>query len=311
MLALRLFLLISIIIIAGLVSGQDMIIPLWTEALPCENELAIEVTEDENIGRRVAKVHSPEIAVYRPDQPNGAAVIICPGGGYTMLAYDWEGTTFAEWYNEMGITAFVLTYRLPHWESEECRDQVALMDAARAMRTVRHHADEWGIDDTKIGVMGFSAGGHLASTLSTRFDEGDADTDDEIEKHTSRPDFSILVYPVISMEDGVTHKGSRSNLIGKKPSQADIEYFSNERHVSADTPPTILIHASDDKAVPVGNSLKYYQALIDHNISASLRIYPTGGHGFSFAKDKENESVMFWTTDLMMWLLQMGLMDKE
>ncbi len=305
-----LLMLFSVCVNAGL-SGQDTIIPLWPDQIPCENDLTVEVTHDESIQRKLAKIHRPEIAVYKAEHPNGSAVIICPGGGYTILAYDWEGTSFAKWYNDLGVTAVVLTYRLPHWETEACRSQVALMDAVRAMRTVRHHAGEWRIDQSKIGVMGFSAGGHLASTLSTRFDAGDALSADVVERQSSRPDFSVLVYPVISMDEEVTHFGSRNNLIGNNPSQAEIEYYSNERHVSADTPATMLIHSSDDMSVPVENSLRYYKALLAHHISASLMIYPTGGHGFSFATSKENESVKYWTNDLKIWLEQMGLINKR
>ncbi len=301
-------LLLFLCFISGVTYGQDLVLPLWPEGIPCSNEHEM-VTKDQGPGRGLflSKVHTPDIAVYKPERPNGTAVLICPGGGYAVLAYDWEGTEFAKWFNALGITAVVLKYRLPHWESEECRDKVALPDAQQAMRLIRQHASEWNVNPQKVGVMGFSAGGHLASTLSTHYDLGDQSSSGSLASISCKPDFSILVYPVISMDPGVTHNGSRNNLIGKNPSQEMLDYFSNDLQVNQDTPPTLLIHASDDKGVPVENSIRYYQNLIKNNVPASMHIYETGGHGFAMAKGKEG-AVSKWLTDCKNWLIERGLL---
>jgi len=290
---------------------QDIVIPLWSEGIPCENQLTEEI-EDKGgeLKRLFSKIHTPDIAVYKPDNPNGTAVLICPGGGYTVLAYDWEGVYFARWFNKMGITVVVLKNRLPHWETDECRSVVALLDAKRAMRLVRMHAEDWGLDTKKIGVMGFSAGGHLASTLSTQFDLGDLHDVESIEYYSSRPDFSILVYPVISMDTSFTHIGSRNNLIGEYPSEALRLQYSSELQVTSETPPTLLIHASDDMAVPVENSIRYYQSLIEHQVPASLLIYESGGHGFSMANDKSG-AVAGWLEDCKSWMIEAGLLENH
>ncbi len=287
--------------------GQDVVLPLWTQGVPCANDHEIQI-ENKDIGAVISKVHAPDIAVYKANHPTGTAVLICPGGGYTILAYDWEGTQFAKWFNEIGITAIVLKSRLPHWESAECRDKVALADAQRAMRMIRKHAKDWDIDADKIGVMGFSAGGHLASTLSTHYDNG-YDTDvGSLTSFSCRPDFSILVYPVISMDTSFTHMGSRTNLIGKDPLTPSVLQFSNELHITDDTPPTLLVHATDDKAVPVENSLRYYQNLVKHDVPASLLIYESGGHGFGMAENKEG-AVKRWLDDCKSWLTERRLIE--
>ncbi len=285
--------------------AQDIVLPLWPEGIPCANEHEINI-ENEDIGAVISKVHAPDIAVYKADNPNGTAVLICPGGGYTILAYDWEGVQFAKWFNAMGITAIVLKNRLPHWESADCRDKVALPDAQRAMRMIRNHVEDWDISASKIGVMGFSAGGHLASTLSTHYDSGDHTDVESLRSFSSRPDFSILVYPVISMDTSFTHMGSRTNLIGEDPSLESVREFSNELHITEDTPPTLLVHATDDEAVPVENSLRYYQNLVEHGVPASLLIYESGGHGFAMAQ-KQKGAVKNWLGDCKSWLIERGL----
>ena len=299
--------LIGLCLHATLLFGQEWI-SLYPEGIPCANNLEMEEVE-RDIGKVISKVHTPEMLVYPADSAmaSGSAVVICPGGGYTILAWDWEGTLMAEWFQEMGITAFVLRYRLPHWENEECRSKVALMDAQRAMRVVRMKADEFEIDPNKIGVMGFSAGGHLASTLSTHFDAGDKHADLEVERFSCRPDFSILMYPVITMDTSVAHSGSRKNLLGPSPLPEMEFHFSNEKQITPDTPPTLLIHAHDDEAVIPENSIHYYLALKKNHVPAALHIYESGGHGFSFAEGEG--AVSGWPQVCIDWMINLGLVE--
>ncbi len=288
--------------------GQSNVFPLWPEGIPCESQLKMEVEEDERIGRRISKVREPVIEVFLPpaSNANGTGIVICPGGGYTILAWDWEGIKMAEWFNELGIAAFVLRYRLPHWEEEDCKDKVALMDAQRAMRLVRSKADEWNLDTEKIGIMGFSAGGHLASTVSTHFNDNSSPSSEEVDQFSARPDFSILIYPVITMDEDYTHMGSRKNLIGNRPSKERASFYSNEAKVTKQTPPALLIHANDDEGVVPENSVKYYLALREHGVPAAMHVFETGGHGFSFAED--NEATGFWPTICEAWLKVRGLL---
>ncbi len=249
---------------------------------------------------RVSKVQVPDISVYLPAKKNmtGEAVIICPGGGYWILAYDWEGEDIAKFWNSRGIAAIVLKYRLPTSDAQIEPYKSPLMDAQRAMRMVRFHAKDWGIDPAKIGIMGFSAGGHLASSLSTHFDAGNPGAKDPVEKLSCRPDFSILMYPVISFTGEFQHSGSRKALVGED--EELMKYFSNELQVTANTPPAILIHASDDKAVPVENSIVYYQALVKNGVKAEMHIYPEGGHGFSLAIGQGH--LAGWTERVFEWV---------
>jgi acetyl esterase/lipase len=239
---------------------------------------------------RIGKVQTPQLEVFLPNKKiaTGQAVIICPGGGYSILAYDWEGTDIAKLLNAHGIAAFVLKYRLPDSLSSTAPEKVPLMDAKQAMKIVREGALQWNIQPHKIGIMGFSAGGHLAASLSTHF-----------EKET-RPDFSILIYPVISMDKNITHMGSRNHLLGTHPTEEVVEYYSNELQVNKNTPPCFLIHAGDDEAVPVQNSLLYYQALIKNKVAAEMHIYPKGGHGFSLALG--NSALENWPVLMIEWL---------
>ena len=299
-------------LLGWVISGpaQNQLIPLWPEGIPCANDLQIDIEDNPEIGTVLRKVHRPELSVFTApaDKSNGTAVIICPGGGYTILAWDWEGTKMAKWFNSLGVTAFVLKYRLPHWETEECRDQVALMDAQRAMRLVRKRAGEWKLKVNQIGIMGFSAGGHLAASLSTHFDEGDKQAANPVERVSCRPDFSILMYPVVTMDTSFAHMGSRTNLIGKFPKKERATYYSNEAQVSEATPPAILIHANDDQGVVPENSIVYYLALRRHGVPAALHIYETGGHGFSFAEGKG--SVEGWPRLCEEWMRDRNLLIK-
>jgi acetyl esterase/lipase len=211
-------------------------------------------------------------------------VVICPGGGYIGEAAFHEGYQFADWLNEQGIAGIVLKYRLPNGHSD-----IPLTDAKRAMRLVRSHANEWNIDPKKIAIAGFSAGGHLASTLGTHFDDGDAKASDPVERLSSRPDLMLLFYPVVSMKKNVTHIGSRSNLLGQNPDPKLENLYSNELQVKANTPPTILLLSDDDGAVPTANSIQFYNALKEKKIPASMAIFPTGGHGWGM-----RTNVSFW-----------------
>lgn len=272
--------------------SQTMKIDLWPEGkipLQIKNNIK-EVWEDVEI-IRVSKVQVPQLEVYLPNKriASGQAVIICPGGGYARLAYDWEGTDIAKLLNAHGIAAFVLKYRLPDSLSATHPEQVPLLDAQQAMRIVRSNAKQYNIQPNRIGIMGFSAGGHLAASLSTKFENEDA-----------KPNFSILMYPVISMDKAITHAGSRLNLIGANPNEELVKKYSNELQVTDKTPPTFLLHATDDGAVPVENSLRYYQALKDHKVPVELHIYPTGGHGFGLAIGKG--ALEKWPNLLIDWM---------
>ena len=289
--------------------GQPFDLSIWEgHEIPCKNDQVEAVELRPDGGRIISRVHQPIISVYLPEdsQRNSTGVVICPGGGYSILAWDKEGTKIAEWFNSKGIAAFVLKYRLPHWESSFCRDKIALMDAQRAIRYVRNFSAKWNLDPNKIGIMGFSAGGHLAATTSNHFGVDDSGIKDDLMKWSARPDFSILVYPVISLEPGIGHNGSKENLIGKQPSQEQVDHFSLEKQVNADTPPTILIHASDDEAVIPKNSLLYYEALLAHNVPATLHIFEKGGHGFGLGKGRG--AVENWIELVGVWMTDQGLM---
>lgn len=251
---------------------------------------------------RIAKVQTPEMAVYLPANRSatGQAVVICPGGGYGMLAWDWEGTDIAAFLISKGIAAFVLKYRLPDAKSQPTPYLAPLQDAQRAMRMVRANAAQWNINPKKVGVMGFSAGGHLAATLATHFDAGDGNTADSIQRQSCRPDFAILMYPVISMSKPIMHAGSRNNLLGAAPDSSLALQYSNELQVNSETPPTILFHATDDKGVPVENSLLFYQACKNAGVPVEMHIYPTGGHGFGLAVGKGYLGT--WPDRLTEWL---------
>ncbi len=228
---------------------------------------------------------SATVTVFLPGQDvaTGRAIVICPGGGYSHLAFEHEGTAWAPFFNSMGIAAIVVKYRMPHgvWT-------VPGEDAEAAIRLVRHNAARWNIDPRQVGIMGFSAGGHLASTVATHA------------KGESAPDFQILFYPVISMENGITHQGSRNNLLGKTPKQELVEYYSNERQVTATTPRAFLVLAHDDGAVPPSNAVGYYEALCRAGVSAALHIYPTGRHGFGIRQSFPWHLEMM--TELRSWL---------
>ncbi len=248
----------------------------------------------------------PSLTVYLPaaDKANGTGVVICPGGGYGFLASGHEGREPAEFLNKLGITAFVLQYRI----APRYHHPAPLQDAQRALRTVRSRAKEWNVDPKKIGIWGFSAGGHLASTAATHFDDGKADADDPIEKVSSRPDFAILCYPVITFEDPYCHKGSRENLIGKNPDPKLLESLCNEKQVTDKTPPTFLFHTGTDTAVPPENSVLFYLALRKAKVPAEMHIYEQGPHGVGLAS--KDPVLATWPDRLAAWLLVRGMVKK-
>ncbi len=246
----------------------------------------------------------PTLTLFPAGGPNatGTAVVICPGGGYVHLAMDHEGLQIARWFNSIGVSAFVLKYRL----GARYHHPAQLQDVQRAIRYVRAHSHEWNVRSQRIGVMGFSAGGHLASTAGTHFDGGDPDSPDPIEQASSRPDFMILVYPVISFTTQYTHQGSKNFLLGENPDPALVELLSNEKQVTPQTPPTFLIHADDDTTVPPQNSILFYLALKDAGVRAEMHIFRHGGHGFGLAP--QDAILGTWPGLLRNWLLDMGLL---
>lgn len=246
---------------------------------------------------RIAKVIVPTITMFKPARPNGRSLIICPGGAYSILAFDKEGTRVAEELNKWGVTAFVLKYRLPDDTTNIDRSLAPLQDAQQAIRMVRTNALSWGLDKNKIGIMGFSAGGHLASSAATHFyfnaDTGNKDTT------SVRPDFTILIYPVISFDSTIMHRGSRNNLIGAKATIQKTVFFSNELQVTQNTPPSFLVHAGDDGSVQVENSIRYYRACISNKVPVEMHLYPKGGHGFGMFNKSTDDN---WMERLKNWM---------
>jgi len=236
-----------------------------------------------------------------PEKATGAAIVICPGGGYGGLS-PHEGAGYAEWLTENGIAGLVLKYRLG---SHGYRHPAMLNDAARAVRLARSKADEWHIDAKRVGIMGSSAGGHLASTLLTHFDAGKADDPDPIERFSSRPDIGILCYPVITM-GSFTHNGSKKNLLGDNPAPELVELLSNEKQVTKDTPPTFLFHTWEDKAVPVENSIAFAEALRQAGVPFDLHIYQKGAHGMGLGGGRAGGEHHPWVADCLYWLKVQG-----
>ncbi|WP_044165413.1 N-acetylmuramoyl-L-alanine amidase-like domain-containing protein [Bacteroides reticulotermitis] len=283
-----LFMIVSLMS-AMVFAQQPVELVLWPDGAPNSNGLTGE--EQELQPNRISNVTHPTLTVYRAAKSNGMAIIMCPGGGYSRLAMDHEGHDMASWFCGQGITYAVLKYRMPNGHGE-----VPLSDAKQAIRLVRQHAGEWQIDPYKVGIMGASAGGHLASTLATCYDN-------EI-----RPDFQILLYPVVTMQQN-THGGSRTALLGKNPTAEEIRRFSNELQVTADTPQAFIALSSDDGSVPPSNGVNYYLALQKNNVPASLHIYPTGGHGWGYRDNFTYKKE--WTQELEKWLKEGVVFPKE
>jgi len=275
---------IGMLLGACVVYGQDSL-ALYEGRVPGSKQAEnLEYVENNEVHHKVSE---PKLIVYPApaDKANGTGVIICPGGGYEGLWMVHEGSSVAERLNALGITAFILKYRMPDDRTMVNKSFGPLADAQRAIELVRQNAEKWKIKPDKIGIIGFSAGGHLASSLGTHFDSAVIVNPG----HTNlRPDFMILVYPVISMQKGVTHMGSRNALLGKAPTSQMVDYFSNDQRVTDNTPPTLLLQATDDGLVPVQNSLLFYQALLKHHVSAAMHIFDQGGHGFPLEPAKSH-----------------------
>lgn len=284
------------------------VLPLYSGSVPNSKPSQVkESTVTEGGGRfSVADVVQPTLTVYlpAPNAATGTAVIICPGGGYSRLAIGHEGYDVAQRFNEMGVAAFVLKYRLPNTRSQPDPSITPLLDVQQALRLVRAQATKYNINPERIGVMGFSAGGHLAATAATHFARPVGSNPGT---ESVRPAFSMLIYPVISFSDSLMHKGSRDQLLGPNASAAQVKEYSNELQVTAQTPPTFLVHAEDDTVVPVGNSLVYYQALARHKVPAEMHLYPKGGHGFGMNNSTTQDQ---WMERLREWLAANGWLSK-
>jgi len=283
--------------------SQEKSIPLYPKGVPNSKPAPAAYVENMSKDFHITKVTDPTITPYLPAKgaANGAAIVVCPGGGYSMLASAHEGTAIAQEFNKIGVTAFVLKYRLPSDDIMTDKSIGPLQDAQTAIMMVRKRAAEWGIDPAKIGIIGFSAGGHLASTAGTHFDKVVIEDKENI---SVRPDFMMLIYPVITFGE-YAHTGSRDNLIGKTPSAAQVDLYSNEKQITANTPPTFLIHAEDDKTVPVENSLMFYNGLLKNHIKAEMHLFQEGGHGFGLNNSKSKDKWFDWAAN---WLDENGFL---
>lgn len=271
---------------SSLFAQKPIEIPLWANGAPNDNGITGKEKKLEN--GRVGNINTPTLTVYLPAQSNGTAIVMCPGGGYARLAMNHEGHDMASWFNAQGITYAVLKYRMPNGHSD-----VPLSDAEQAMRIMREHAKEWKLHTDRIGIMGASAGGHLASTLATHYSS-----------EATKPDFQILLYPVITMVESSSHAGSRKNLIGNAPAGSKEEKeFSNELHVNAQTPKGFIALSADDKSVPPMNGTSYAVALMQQGVPVSLHIYPIGGHGWGFRDNFPYKRQ--WTEELEKWLREL------
>jgi len=290
------------LLFVSLHSSAQQIINLYPSEIPNSKPYPMKEITMQNNGQLIGyrNISTPSLNVYLPDEKTatGTAVIICPGGGYGMESYRLEGTNIAEAFVRQGIAAFILKYRLPSDSIMIDKAIGPLQDAQQAIKTVRMHATEWKLDTAKIGIMGFSAGGHLASTAGTHFDVSYIPNDEKI---SLRPNFMILIYPVISMTDELTHIGSCENLLGKTPDVAQITLFSNELHVNANTPPTWLTQTGDDKVVTVENSIRFYEELIRNKVPAEMHLYPKGNHGFVLSIPTDE-----WMQPLFSWMKKSG-----
>jgi acetyl esterase/lipase len=273
-------------------ASAQTVVPLWDEPAPQSHG-----TTSNDI---------PTLPIFLPDgitKPT-SAIVICPGGGYGMLAFEHEGTNVGAYFKVKGVAAFVLKYRLP--VNGYCHP-VPLLDAQRAIRLVRNRAANWKIDSAKVGIMGFSAGGHLAATVETHFDTGDLQSTDPVDRLSCRPDFAILVYALISMQDGMTHSGSKLNLLGPDPDPMLVKSLSNDTQVMANTPPTVLVSAVDDKAVPIEHSRLMLAALQKAGVPCDLQEYPRGGHGFGYST-KADTCPVGWLDKACDWVKGQGFL---
>lgn len=281
--------------------ADGTVLPLWPEGVPgARAELGPEKLED----GRISNVANPTLTYFAPavDHPNGTAVIIAPGGGYTRLSFDREGIQYARWLGTLGITSFVLKYRL-----QEFGHPAPLQDVLRAVRLVRSRAAELGVQPARIGVMGSSAGGHLSASAATLFAHPAGKTGTPLDAMNARPDFALLLYPVIALHDPVAHAGSRRALLGPAPTPELLELLSLEKQVTAATPPTLLIHTQEDQSVPVENSLLFYQALTRAGVPAEMHLFERGAHGMGMRAGLGTASD--WPKSAEAWLRNRGLLD--
>ena len=297
----QIFLLFSLT--TSLPLNAQEIIPLWPEGVPGAKEdpsyFEKVVTKDEaDRPTRISQVTQPTLTVYHAPKATatGAAVLICPGGGYGILAVQHEGVEVAKWLNGLGITSAILKYRLPSAKIMEDQKIGPLQDAQQGLRILRQKAPEWGLKANQIGVLGFSAGGHLASTLSTHYDSPVYEPSITV---SARPDFSILIYPVVSFKKDLYHGGSRKNLLGEQETPDQIHRFSNEEWVDKNTPKAFLVHSIDDAAVPVENSIVYALALKKHQVPVELHLYEKGGHGYGLGRESTENA---WPEACALWL---------
>ena len=295
------------------IDGEPQVIPVW-ENLKAGNGAGEEIVEIMDKGtaderRHISNIHRPEILVYLPekDKANGTSVLICPGGGYEIVSVDSEGVEIAKWLNLLGVAGFVLKYRL-----KEYGYPVPQQDAVRAMKIVRSKAGEFGIDPDRIGVMGFSAGGHLASCVGVLGENESIGgiKNDAIDEVSARPGFMVLVYPVISMDDKITNSGSKINLIGEEPGKELVELLSTNKQITNTTPPAFIVHADDDMAVPSRNSVLFHDALEDAGVEAELHTYEEGGHGFGMRAQK-GMAAADWPGRCEAWMKRRGLLDGK
>ncbi len=277
------------------VSAQE-IINLYPADIPNSKESSKKEWGGTQSTGMFAGVINPTLEIYLPEEEKstGAAVVICPGGSYAVIVYQAEGIKTAKEFAKNGVAAFILKYRIPDDSTMVDKKIGPLQDAQQAIKIVRENSSKWGIDKNRIGIMGFSAGGHLASTAATHFNKSVIENNNNT---NLRPDFQILIYPVISMHDKLTHSDSRANLLGKSASKELIEEFSNELQVNENTPPAYITHAGDDITVDVDNSIIYYEKLRSHKVDAELHIYPKGSHGFVLKQPAEE-----WMTPIFKWM---------
>ncbi|MDP4291517.1 MAG: alpha/beta hydrolase [Bacteroidota bacterium] len=296
-------LILLLLIVPAMVLAQNPVtMKLWPGKAPYSNGNI--TPEKESAPGSVSNVCEASLIIYRPEQgkANGTAVIICPGGGYSHEATIKEGHDVAKWFNSFGVTGIVLKYRLPGADGITEKDKAPLSDAQRAMRYVRSKAAEWGLKPNQIGIMGFSAGGNLAVNAGTHFDAGNPQASDPIEQISCRPDFMLLIYPVVSMEENLTHGGSRLALLGSNPDPAKVSFYSGEQNVTAATPPAFLVHATDDGAVKVENTINLYLAIHKMKIPVEMHIYEKGGHGFGL--NQATGTTLSWPDRCKGWLEQ-------
>ncbi len=297
----------GLLLIASSALSAQAVIPLYPEGIPCANDLPEAEYQHPNIGRFITSVHEPLMEHFAPvpQVATGGAVMVIPGGGYAISAWGHEGSDIAQRLVIEGLHVFVLKYRLPKNETSECRSHVALDDARRGVQTIRMMADSIGVDHNRVAVLGFSAGGHLAASAAVHYLAADSTVASGATAFSSRPDLSIPVYPVLIMDSSsAAHEGSINNLLGPKPwNDERLLYFNLPENVHSDVPPTYLVHAGDDEAVPIENSLRYYAALKHMGVAADLRVYASGGHGFGSARQTELP-VRKWMDSLLDWLAE-------